>query len=362
MMKESYKFVNKELGNIRTLENNGTTWFIAKDICSIITSVPVASVLKRVNEENKAKLNLGLGGKYTNVVNTDGLFQILDGGQTEKARILKQWIVSEVLPSLEVADMTIEEEDMVPLEETIPFDEADDCFTPAIHEEPSAMEDEIDLTIIDGQIMVSSLEVAEKFGKDHCHVLRDIDTLKSDYPNLDREMFKESTYTNTRGKTYRCFNMNRDGFSLLSMGFTGKEAIEWKLKYIYAFNEMERELKRLYNERKQWEIERAKGVLVRHILTDTIKMKVTDSPNKKFMYPNYTKLIYKAIFGKSFNELKEQYKIKGKESLRDYLTNEELKEVEQMEMLVSSLIGLGMGYTEIKDFISKKYTSSLLIA
>lgn len=243
-MKESYKFVNKELGNIRTLENNGTTWFIAKDICSIITSVPVASVLKRVSEENKAKLNLGLGGKYTNVVNTDGLFQILDGGQTEKARILKQWIVSEILPCLEEeADMTVEEEDTVPFEETIPFDEIDDCFTPAIHEEPSAMEDEIDLTIIEGQIMVSSLEVAEKFGKDHCHVLRDIDTLKSDYPNLDREMFKESTYTNTRGKTYRCFNMNRDGFSLLSMGFTGKEAIEWKLKYINAFNQMEKRLK-----------------------------------------------------------------------------------------------------------------------
>ncbi len=44
---------------------------------------------------------------------------------------------------------------------------------------------------------------------------------------------------------------------------------------------MEKELKRLYAERQQWEIERAKGILVRHILTDTIKMKVTDSPNKK---------------------------------------------------------------------------------
>ena len=63
---------------------------------------------------------------------------------------------------------------------------------------------------------------------------------------------------------------------------------------------MEKELKRLYAERQQWEIERAKGILVRHILTDTIKMKVTDSPNKKkFMYPNYTKLIYKTLFGKN---------------------------------------------------------------
>lgn len=243
-MKESYKFVNKELGNIRTLEDNGSTWFIAKDICSIITSVPVASVLKRVSEENKAKLNLGLGGKYTNVVNTDGLFQILDGGQTEKARILKQWIVSEVLPSLEEeADMTVEEEDMVPFEETgIPFDEVDDCFTPAIHEEPSTMEDEIDLTIIEGQIMVSSLEVAEKFEKNHRDVLETIRNLTAQNSAV-KIMFKKSQYTNSRGRKYDEFLMNRDGFSLLCMGFTGKKALDWKLKYINAFNQMEERLK-----------------------------------------------------------------------------------------------------------------------
>lgn len=245
-MKESYKFVNKELGNIRTLENNGTTWFIAKDICSIITSVPVASVLKRVSEENKAKLNLGLGGKYTNVVNTDGLFQILDGGQTEKARILKQWIVSEVLPSLEEeTDMTVEEEDMVPFEETgIPFDEVDDCFTPAIHEEPSVMEDEIDLTVIEGQIMVSSLEVAEKFEKNHRDVLRAIKNISTEISTAQFcALFKLNSYKASNGKQNPEYLMNRDGFSLLSMGFTGKKALDWKLKYINAFNQMEKRLK-----------------------------------------------------------------------------------------------------------------------
>ena len=61
------------------------------------------------------------------------------------------------------------------------------------------------------------------------------------------------------------------------MGFTGEEALKWKLDYIRAFNAMEKELKRILKERQQWEIERQKGVLVRHILTDTIKMKVADS-------------------------------------------------------------------------------------
>ena len=210
-------------------------------------------------------------------------------------------------------------------------------------------------------LVVSSRDIAEDFEKEHKDVLESIRNLTAENSAV-KEMFIENEYVTDRGRTYPEYLITRDGFSLLVMGFTGQKALSWKLKYIEAFNQMERELKRIYNERKQWEIERAKGILVRHILTDTIKMKVAESPNKKFMYPNYTKLIYKVIFGKSFAELKEQFGIKPKESLRDYLTSEQLKEVEQLEMLVSSLIGIGMGYQEIKDFISERYTSNLLLA
>ncbi len=211
-------------------------------------------------------------------------------------------------------------------------------------------------------LVVSSRSVAEDFEKRHDHIVRDIEELidKLEPPQNWGDLFIETTYQHEQNKQwYKEYLLTRDGFSLLVMGFTGQKALEWKLKYINAFNEMEKELKRLYNERKQWEIERAKGVLVRHILTDTIKMKVADSPNKRFMYPNYTKLIYRAIFHKSFDELKAKYGVKPKESLRDYLTSEELKEVEAMEMLVSSLIGLGMGYNEIKQFISDRYQAKL---
>lgn len=95
-----------------------------------------------------------------------------------------------------------------------------------------------------GQVVASSNDIAEKFGKRHDQVLRDIDNmLKSDSTILWSEMFNESTYVNSRGKEYRCFLVNRDGFSLLAMGFTGKKALEWKLKYINAFNAMEEALK-----------------------------------------------------------------------------------------------------------------------
>lgn len=213
-------------------------------------------------------------------------------------------------------------------------------------------------------LVVSSRQIAEDFEKLHKNILRDIETLKEQIQPAQNwaGYFIPSEYRDAKGEMRKEYLLTRDGFSLLVMGFTGEKALSWKLKYIEAFNEMEKELARLYEERKRWEIERAKGVLVRHILTDTIKMKVAETPNKKFAYPNYTKLIYRAIFGRGYPELLKEFGVKPKESLRDYLTGEQLREVEQMEMLVSSLIGVGMGYTEIKEFIAQRYTPCMLLA
>ena len=123
-------------------------------------------------------------------------------------------------------------------------------------------------------------------------------------------MFYKHTYIHKQNKqeTFE-YLMNRDGFSLLVMGFNGEKARKWKLAYIAEFNAMEQHLKQIYEERRQWEIERAKGILVRHILTDTIKNLVAEAPHKKFMYSNYTKLIYKVLFNSTVQELREQYKV-----------------------------------------------------
>lgn len=209
-------------------------------------------------------------------------------------------------------------------------------------------------------ITTSSRQVAEKFEKEHKNVIRDIEKLSREIgSNLSLSYFILSDYKDSMNRNQTEYLLTRDGFSLLAMGFTGEKALKWKLEYIRAFNEMEAELRRLYNERKQWEIEREKGKLIRHVLTDTIKMKITDSPHKRFMYPNYTKLIYKTLFGKPFKELQEEFGVKPKESLRDYLTAEQLKDVENMEMLVSSLINCGWGYDQIKNFINENTTKQL---
>ena len=96
----------------------------------------------------------------------------------------------------------------------------------------------------DKQAVTSSLQVAETFGKRHDHVTRDIEELiaQSGSPKLGNEMFATGTYEN-RGKQYPMYYMNRDGFTLLAMGFTGDKALQFKLQYIKAFNEMEQQVK-----------------------------------------------------------------------------------------------------------------------
>lgn len=101
-----------------------------------------------------------------------------------------------------------------------------------------------DLVIMkDRQAVTSSLNVAENFGKNHQHVLRDIDGLKEGVQNWT-DLFYEDTYIHPQNKQeYRVIYMNRDGFTILAMGFTGKKALQFKLKYIEAFNQMEEHIK-----------------------------------------------------------------------------------------------------------------------
>lgn len=99
----------------------------------------------------------------------------------------------------------------------------------------------------EGQALTSSLLVAEKFGKEHRTVLASIrELIKGCAENYADPMFIETAYTNEQnGQQYPMFVMNRDGFTLLAMGFTGDKALKFKLDYKAAFNKMEKELKSL---------------------------------------------------------------------------------------------------------------------
>ena len=97
----------------------------------------------------------------------------------------------------------------------------------------------------DNQPLTNSLLVAETFGKEHRNVLRDIKNLIEGgvLKNEQTPMFEETTYMSEQNKqSYPLYVMNQDGFTLLAMGFNGKKAMEFKLKYIEAFNAMKRQI------------------------------------------------------------------------------------------------------------------------
>lgn len=96
----------------------------------------------------------------------------------------------------------------------------------------------------DGQLIVSSRDVADNFEKRHDNVLKDIDEIIKGSPQNLGHLFMESSYRHDQNnQIYREYLLTRDGFTLLSMGFTGSKALAWKLKYIEAFNKMEQMIK-----------------------------------------------------------------------------------------------------------------------
>ncbi|ELV7189501.1 Rha family transcriptional regulator [Campylobacter coli] len=108
----------------------------------------------------------------------------------------------------------------------------------------------------DEQVSCTSLDVAKVFGKEHKNILRDIKNILNDLREIGDVQCKSNFELSFkvrkiqgfkgRERKYPYYNLTRDGFSLLAMGFTGKEALQWKILFIDAFNEMERIIKNQY--------------------------------------------------------------------------------------------------------------------
>ena len=192
--------------------------------------------------------------------------------------------------------------------------------------------------------VVTSLDVAETFGKEHRRVLQDIRELECS-EEFRLHNFVQSEYVNQQNRSQPMYYITKDGFVLLVMGYTGEKAMRFKEAYIKQFNAMEKALMGKIRERE-------KGIAVRQALTKAIQQSNENDRMHGHAYSTYTDAIYRSIFGKSAKQLREEYGIDKKDSLRDFFSEEELKMIQNAEMLVSSLMGYGWGYEEIKDFIS----------
>lgn len=194
--------------------------------------------------------------------------------------------------------------------------------------------------------IVTSLDIAETFGKEHKRVLQDIRELECS-EDFRQHNFVQSSYVNSQNKKQPMYYVTRDGFTLLAMGYTGEKAMKFKEGYIRQFNAME---KLLIGKIK----EREKGIAVRQAFTKAIQQSSENERMHGHAYSTYTDVIYKSIFGKNAKQLRDEFGISKKESMRDYFSEEDLVKVQNAEMLVSALVGYGWGYNEIKEFILNK--------
>lgn len=181
---------------------------------------------------------------------------------------------------------------------------------------------------VNDTVRVSSLFVAEFFEKQHKHVLRDIAKITEPKSGLSEEFIKNNftadTYKDSTGQKLRCYQMTRDGFTMLVMGYTGKKAMRFKELYIKRFNKMEQFIKALVSTRQEFPL-----------LTENIKL-IHDNP-KPYHFSNECDMINRIVTGMSAKQLREKHGIVKGESIRPFLTSEQ---IEKLEILQKVDIGL----------------------
>jgi Rha family phage regulatory protein len=202
---------------------------------------------------------------------------------------------------------------------------------------------------------VSSRTVAEVFGKPHKRVLHAIAQLEIP-EEIGRTNFRPSSYTNAQNKTQPEVIMTRDGFSLLCMGFTGAKAMQWKLKFLAAFNAMEAKLVK-ENDKLEWNAARLQIKAVRKSFTNAVQDFVAyateqGSKSAPMYYANITKMEYKAL------DLLDKQKSAVGGNFRDTLDLMDISALTMAEVIAKSALESGMQqkmhYKEIYQFAKQK--------
>ena len=201
------------------------------------------------------------------------------------------------------------------------------------------------LTERKGEPVVSSRKVAEIFNKEHDKVLRDIKNLNCS-SEFSTANFGDSNYK-ARGKNYQEIIMTKDGFAFLVMGFTGKKAAVFKENYIKAFNQMADFIKSL-NSAKLDHPAFTKAIMDAH------------TEPKHYHFSNEADMINKMVLGVNAKKYREINGIEKGKSIRPYLTQEQIKEVERLQRIDIGLIYVLPDFYERKDKLKEIHEKKLL--
>ena len=92
-------FENNDFGQIRVVERDGEPWFVAADVCNVLDLSNPTIAVSRLDEDERAKFNLGRQGDAT-IVNEPGLYTLVLGSRKPEAKAFKRWITHEVIPTI----------------------------------------------------------------------------------------------------------------------------------------------------------------------------------------------------------------------------------------------------------------------
>lgn len=191
-------------------------------------------------------------------------------------------------------------------------------------------------------VYAESQIMASVFEKEHKHVLEAIRLLgKTCSEEFWRTNFRPSVYKN-RGKEYPCYHLTKDGFVMVAMGFSGEKAVQFKELYIAKFNEMERLL-----------TSRSLARLEFPALTDNIKS--SHEEPKSYHFSNELNMLNKIVLGKTAKEYKIAHNIDEKESIRPYLTSQELADIVELQRIDTGFVLAIPDYYERKKMLETYY-------
>ncbi len=198
----------------------------------------------------------------------------------------------------------------------------------------------------------TSRKVAEIFEKEHKNVIRDIERIIDTELNFElSEMFILDTYKDSTGRTLKQYLITQDGFSLLVMGFTGAKALEFKLAYIKAFNEMKKELEDFKFQRKLSK-EGYKG------LTGSLKDELGENA-KVYHFSNEADMINRIVLGLTAKQYCDIHNIDRKK-MRDHLSSKDLEAIAELEKYDEFLIRRGFSYKEREEELSEYHLRRLI--
>lgn len=180
----------------------------------------------------------------------------------------------------------------------------------------------------------NSLMVAKMFNKRHDDVLKSIRNLDcSDEFSLRN--FAESKYKDERGKYQPCYDMTRDGFTFLVMGYRGKKAAAFKEAYIKRFNQMEKFIRTMVEARQEFPL-----------LTANIKL-IHENP-RPYHFSNECDMLNRLVIGTTAKQFRIAHDIPKCDSIRPYLND---RQIEMLDILQKIDIGL---LVSVPDYEQRK--------